>query len=283
MITNVLTTLASIAAITAPAPAPACPSAEIQPDLVVAAVPHVPALMPWRAVGDALFVRPDGGVTRAPRVDAGDSDRAPPRVLFVGCNPVDQPVLALTREVSQIDRVLRGSSGDTFALAQHWGVRADELPGLVLRHRPSIVHVSGHGEPGALRFEAETGAADPGEPERVAAIFAVLNKYVRCVVLNACSSEAVARAIARHVDVVIAMTGLIADRDAIAFARGFYEAIGYGEDVGTAFRLAAAAVIRAYDSPPRNVELPATGDPAPAGAPILLARTGVDPSRLRFR
>ena len=44
--------------------------------------------------------------------------------------------------------------------------------------------------------------------------------------LNACYSEVQARAIAQHIPYVVGMTKAIGDRAAIAFAVGFYRALG---------------------------------------------------------
>jgi hypothetical protein len=57
------------------------------------------------------------------------------------------------------------------------------------------------------------------------------------VVLNACYSEGQAQAIAEHTDCVVGMSDAIGDQAAIRFAASFYQALGYGRDVKTAFDL----------------------------------------------
>ena len=63
---------------------------------------------------------------------------------------------------------------------------------------------------------------------------------MRLVVLNACYSEAQARALSHHVDAVIGMTRAIEDSTAIAFAESFYSALADGRNLETAFNLACA-------------------------------------------
>jgi hypothetical protein len=57
---------------------------------------------------------------------------------------------------------------------------------------------------------------------------------VRCVVLNACWSDALAEALLRVVPCVVGMAADLNDRAAIAFAAGFYRMLGLGESVAGA-------------------------------------------------
>ena len=59
---------------------------------------------------------------------------------------------------------------------------------------------------------------------------------VQCVILSACYSEDVARAVRAYVPWVIGCDESIADEAAIAFSRAFYRALANGEDYEKAFR-----------------------------------------------
>ena len=65
---------------------------------------------------------------------------------------------------------------------------------------------------------------------------------MECVVLNACYSEIQAEAIARHIDYVIGMKKGVGDAAAIEFAVAFYDALGAGESVEFAYKLACNAI-----------------------------------------
>ncbi len=161
-------------------------------------------------------------------------------ILFVEANPFDVPPLQLYREFKIIERKIRQSQFQRqFDIRKHFSVRTDELQGFLLQDTPNIVHFSGHGSPsGAIILETDSGPGHPVPPQALADLFSLLAGAIRCVVLNACYSEPQARAIAKHVECVIGMSNAITDSAAIKFAASFYQALGYGLSVKTAFDLA---------------------------------------------
>jgi hypothetical protein len=199
------------------------------------------------------------------------STQDPVTILFLGANPSTTTRLALDKEVREIQQRLRSAElRDAFRLEQAWAVRATDLQECLLRHRPAIVHFSGHGNRvGELILEEETGGHRPVSTAALAGLFRVLGKDVRCVVLNACFSEAQARAIAGHVDCVVGMTTAIKDDSATAFAGAFYQALGYGQSVKAAFELGC-------------VQIGLTGS-AQAGVPrLVVLREGVVAEGIRL-
>lgn len=170
--------------------------------------------------------------------------RKPIKILFLAANPKGTLQLRLDEEIRSIDEALRQSDfRQHFQIEQQWAVRVSDLQGLLLRHRPDIVHFSGHGSP-ASSLILEDAAGKPREvpAEALADLFGVLNDTVRCVVLNACYSQTQAAAIAHHVDAVIGMADAMGDQASTAFAAAFYQALGYGKDVPTAFRLGVSQI-----------------------------------------
>jgi hypothetical protein len=165
-------------------------------------------------------------------------------VLFLASNPADAVRLQLDEESRQIDLALREAEfRDLFVLEKHYAVRATQLPALLMRHRPDIVHISGHGaEDGQILLMTEDGKSQPVPPATLARLFAVLKDKVRCVVLNACYSEPQAHAIAESIDCVIGLSDVISDRTALRFSIAFYQALAYGRDVGAAFELACVQI-----------------------------------------
>lgn len=160
-------------------------------------------------------------------------------ILFLAANPSTTTRLRLDEEVRAIDQALRQANyRDQFDLRQHWAVRVGDLQELLLRHQPHIVHFSGHGSPaGQLLLEDDRGREFAVPPDALSRLFAILRDRVRCVVLNACYSEPQAQAIAAHIDCVIGMPEAIGDAASLNFAASFYQALGYGRDVQTAFDL----------------------------------------------
>ena len=105
------------------------------------------------------------------------------------------------------------------------------------------MHFSGHGTPdGAICLEDEIGRAHPVGPSALKDLFELVAEHVQCVVLNACYSVAQADAIGEHIDYVIGMNRAIGDEAAIAFAVGFYQAVGVGHPIESAYRFGCAQI-----------------------------------------
>lgn len=161
------------------------------------------------------------------------------KILFLAANPINTVPLRLDAESRAIDQALRQASfRDTFEFEQHWAVRIGDLQELLLRHKPHIVHFSGHGSPSSeIILEDDAGNAHPVSQSALKQLFSLLKDNVKCVVLNACYSASQARAIAEAVDCVIGVQDAISDKAAIKFALSFYRALGYGRNFKTAFEL----------------------------------------------
>jgi hypothetical protein len=161
------------------------------------------------------------------------------KVLLLAANPLDSTRLRLDEEFRSIDQALQAVNyRDKFDLMAHGAVRISDLQGYLLRYQPHIVHFSSHGSiTGEIILEDHMGNAQPVPSEALSGLFSVLSDNIRCVVLNACYSEKQAVAIAQHIDYVIGMSRSISDKAAIDFATAFYQAVGFGRDLKTAFDL----------------------------------------------
>lgn len=161
------------------------------------------------------------------------------RILFLAANPRDTSPLRLDEEVRRIDQALRQSQfRDRFEIEQQWAVRVSDLQSHLLRYQPDIVHFSGHGsEASEIILEDHEGNSQPVPSAAFGQLFALLKDNIRCVVLNACFSASQAQAIAQQIDCVIGMSAAIGDAAALSFAAAFYQALGFGRDLQTAFDL----------------------------------------------
>jgi hypothetical protein len=166
------------------------------------------------------------------------------RILFLTANPRDTSSLRLDEEIRAVDLALHQAEfRDRFDIRQQWAVRVTDLQGYFLRHKPDIVHFSGHGSPSSqIILEDVNGNSQPVSPRALSQVFSILKDNIRCVVRNACYSEQQAQAIAQHIDCVIGMSKAIGDAAAISFATAFYQALGYGRTVKTAFDLGCAQI-----------------------------------------
>jgi hypothetical protein len=165
-------------------------------------------------------------------------------ILILAANPKGTQPLRLDEEVKKIDQGLeRAKKRDQFKLVQKWAVTDDDLRRALLDNEPEIVHFSGHGS-GAdgLAFEDDTGQIQLISGDSLARLFELCSDTVKCVVLNACYSEAQADAIANHINYVVGMKNAIGDEAAVKFAVGFYDAVGAGRDVEKAFKFGCSAI-----------------------------------------
>ncbi len=168
----------------------------------------------------------------------------PIKILFLAANPEDTVSLRIDKEVREIKQaLLQTEFRDKFDLEQEWAVRVSDLQSHLLRHKPDIVHFSGHGSrANEIILEDDFGGSHKVSEQALSQLFAVLKDNIRCVVLNACYSEKQARAIAQHIDCVVGMSQAIGDEAAISFAVAFYQALGYGKNVQTAFELGCVQI-----------------------------------------
>ena len=197
------------------------------------------------------------------------TEARPITILFLAANPANTAPLKLDEEVRAIDLALRQADfRDRFRLEQHWAVRVTEIQALLLRYRPDIVHFSGHGSAdNELIFLDDEGNPQAVTPVAFGRLFALLTDNIRCVVLNACHSAVQAEAIAQHIDAVVGVSQVIGDKASIQFASAFYQALGFGRSVKSAFDLGRS-----------QIELANLGY---EGTPQLITQR-IDPSQLVF-
>jgi tetratricopeptide (TPR) repeat protein len=163
------------------------------------------------------------------------------KILFLAANPVDVVTrLRIDREIREIRQKLRRSTlGNQFQLESEWAVRVDDLQEFLMRHKPDIVHFSGHCSPSSgIMLEDENGKRKIVSREALAELFRILKGNIKVVVLNACYAKDQAQALATAIDFTIGMNAEIDDKDATIFAAHFYQSLGFGYSVKEAFDLA---------------------------------------------
>jgi len=165
-------------------------------------------------------------------------------ILFLAANPKDTGRLRLDQELRDIAEGLqRAQKRDQFNLEQRLAVRPRDIQRAMLEVSPQIIHFSGHGEGEAgLVFEDEIGNAKLVDEAALAGLFELFADQITCVVLNGCYSAVQAKAIAQYIPYVIGMNQEIGDKAAIAFAIGFYDALGAGRPIEFAYKLGCSAI-----------------------------------------
>ena len=189
------------------------------------------------------------------------------KVLFLAANPVDLGRLRLDQELREIGKKIRAASErDCFELLTEMALRAGDLTEALLRHKPYVVHFSGHGsKTNGIVLEDEVGKTKLVNKQALVRIFQILKDDIRVVVLNACYAKDQAEALAETIDFTIGMNDAIGDKPAIVFAAYFYQALAFGRSVKEAFDLALAQLdLESIDG---------------SNVPVLLVRPGADPTQ----
>lgn len=159
------------------------------------------------------------------------------KILVLASNPQDTAQLLLNREIREIDDALeRGKYREQFSLRRKDAVRIDDLQSSLQKEAARIVHFCGHGM-GSQGLVLETSSEQHQllDTQAIADLFRLFANQIECVVLNACYSRVQAVEISKHINYVIGTKKEIRDDVAIAFSKGFYEALGNGETIERAY------------------------------------------------
>lgn len=165
-------------------------------------------------------------------------------ILILSSNPKGTSILDLDREIRDIREGLRRSQHrDQFQIEVRGAVRPEDLRRSLLDIRPQIVHFCGHGDgESGLVLEDDNGQVQLVDSGELARLFEIFADQVECILLNACYSEVQANALIQHINYVIGMNREIPDAAAIAFSIGFYDGIGAGEPIETAYKLGCSTI-----------------------------------------
>lgn len=176
------------------------------------------------------------------------------KILFIAASPEDQDMLNAGIEQRKIDEALRASTlRDNFQLISKTGAKLNTFSVELLKTRPDFVHFTGHGDDSCIALEHDNGQTHEVPKEALERLFKTLKENIRCVILSACYSSGQAEAISKNDIYVIGMNNSVCVSDATAFANGFYQAIGEGQDIKTSFELGQVHYLSSCDKDNQNI------------------------------
>jgi hypothetical protein len=106
------------------------------------------------------------------------------KVLLLSANPIDAPLI-IEAEFRAIDAKIRAADHrDHVQLIPHGAVRLEDIPGLLMRYNPHVVHFSGHGAASGIELTTADNSRRLVPPNAIADIFRALKDNVRVVLLN---------------------------------------------------------------------------------------------------
>ena len=103
------------------------------------------------------------------------------KVLVLAANPSDTMRLRIDKEMREIDATLSHAEHQKrFEIIQHWAVRVADLQEYLLRHKPTIVHFSGHGSKlNGIILENDEGMSCPVSVSALTQLFSILNDNIK--------------------------------------------------------------------------------------------------------
>jgi hypothetical protein len=172
-------------------------------------------------------------------------------ILILLSNPKDTPQLELLKEIEQLKAALISLGENKFDV--HWevNVKQEDWLGHISRVKPQIIHFCGHGTREGLFIDDSENNYQLLPNEYLVNLLKEFADRVECVLLNACDTEPLAKALANHINHAIGMNRPVKDKSAMSFAKYFYGQLGIGESVKTAFNLAINEIFR-ITSPLQN-------------------------------
>jgi hypothetical protein len=182
------------------------------------------------------------------------------RILLLSANPPDTSRIRIDEEIREIQQEIQlGKERDRIRIEIRSAVRPRDITRAMADIRPHFIHFAGHGGGGEESFIGEDGIGEPLviPVAALADAFKVFQTDVRCVLVNACCTEKLARGLKSVLPDarVIGMRRPVGDRAAIAFSIGFYQAVGAGMGIDDAFMLGLAQVQMTPDDDDSHVPL----------------------------
>lgn len=181
-------------------------------------------------------------------------------VLLVFATPHSLPHLNLAVEDRSIREAIRLSRyRDCISLTVLHAATIHDLRRALLNQTFQIVHLAVHGTQHGLILEDEQGHPYSVPLAPLAEVFRSYHTTLQAIVLNACYSISQGTLLSSQGDpttlgipYIIAIDGPLSDIAAIEFARGFYDAIGAGKDIASAYAEGCRTVNLAASGLPFN-------------------------------
>jgi hypothetical protein len=174
--------------------------------------------------------------------------------LLFASSPKGAPV-DVTEEMREVQQELHHSTlGDRIDLVLSPATRITDLFELLNRHKPRLIHFSGHGTEDGIVLLTPQGRANPITAGALLEVVAATVDPLPLVFFNICQSAGFAEEAAQHVDAAIGMDGDIHGLAARVFARRLYNALASGRSLTAAFHQGIAA-LRGQHFPDHSIPL----------------------------
>ena len=184
--------------------------------------------------------QPDDRSSKGKTRRINKNDHSAKRILFLSASPLDTVRIRVDEEARNMLNAMRIAIQDNEAIIQQrCGARFQDFHQGLLDFKPQIVHFTGHGGREGLVFEDERGKSQIIKGETIARLLDLFPGQVECVFLNASYSGHMIKGISKRIPFVIGVAGPLPDQVAMAFTRGFYQALSSKSSFEHAFMSAS--------------------------------------------
>lgn len=166
-----------------------------------------------------------------------------PKILALISNPDNDYKLRADKEVKAINKMISDKANTDFTCTLFQAITIKELPSLLEKNQPDILHFSGHGTENGLIFEDDQGN---GVSVNVAALKPILEECCStlvCLFLSACNSKPLAEKISEIIPYVITFPEKIEDQKATEFSELFYAMLVMGKSFEASFKVAKSVLM----------------------------------------
>lgn len=169
------------------------------------------------------------------------------RILYIAGNPEGASTLQTERELNLMQaQIDEANSTDPVDIRVYSSLRVDELPSVIARVQPDVVHFSAHGaEDAIILAHADRGHVSLRGTD-LADLLEALAVRPKLVVINACSSDRMAAEVSRAADFVIGTDAPISNVGARTMAATLYQRLAMSSSILSAFK-AAETMLRIVD------------------------------------
>lgn len=192
------------------------------------------------SMGNQPTPQQPGNIPASPPQPEPPTENSKKKILFMKANPQDTVPLNLDGELRKVKNALESSTNrDNFELITEEAVQIPTITRALMKHKPDIVHFSGHGTgQEGIAVENAAGNVELFPTVGLDRLFKLFKKSTKCVVLNACYASEQAKVISEHGIYVTGMNNTVKDKAAGDFSLGFYQSLFEGEDYEFAFQIA---------------------------------------------
>ncbi len=183
---------------------------------------------------DQMQEKPDGSV------EMSHSEQSVKKILFAEANPLGQNLYS-NIELRELEEIV-GSEVLKLELKISLATSLERLLKRISAYRPDVVHVSAFSNEEGIFFHDKSDQAVQINTPSLVSTLQLPNARVGCFLFNTFISEALARRLSDGEAFAIGYNGIINSHDAIDFANGFYNAIGYGKDYDSAFEVGCRTI-----------------------------------------